>query len=60
MTGKPFSHVGLATKFPYRKDKSIDDLTLNHMMFFEDTQHFPMSLALLSVMTSKMFRPNHY
>ena len=25
----------------YRKDKSIDDLTLNHMMFLEDTQHFP-------------------
>ena len=25
----------------YRKGKSTDDLTLNHIMFLDDTQHFP-------------------
>ena len=29
----------------YRKDKSIDDLTLNHIMFLEDTQQFPHDIS---------------
>ena len=29
----------------YRKGKSIDDLTLNHIMFLEDTQQFPNDIS---------------
>ena len=40
----------------YRKGKSIDDLTLNHIMFLEDTQQFPHDLsAVLSDDIEKFF-----
>ena len=29
----------------YRKGKSIDDLTLNHIMFLDDTQQFPYNIS---------------
>ena len=29
----------------YRKGKSINDLTLNHIMFLEDTQQFPYDVS---------------
>jgi len=29
----------------YRKGKSIDDLTLNHIMFLENTQQFPYNIS---------------
>ena len=29
----------------YRKGKSIDDFTLNHIMFLEDTQQFPTDIS---------------
>ena len=29
----------------YHKRKSIDDLTLNHIMFLEDTQQFPHDIS---------------
>ena len=29
----------------YRKGKSIDDLTLNHIMFLGDTQQFPYDIS---------------
>ena len=40
----------------YRKGKSIDDLTLNHIMFLEDTQQFPHDIsAVLSDDIDKLF-----
>ena len=40
----------------YRKGKSIDDLTLNHIMFLEDTQQFPHDIsAALSDDIEKFF-----
>jgi len=40
----------------YRKGKSIDDLTLNRIMFLEDTQQFPHDIsALLSDDIEKHF-----
>ena len=42
--------------YAYRKGKSIDDLTLNHMMFLEDTQQFPHAIsAALSDDIEKFF-----
>ena len=40
----------------YRKGKSIDDLTLSHIMFLEDTQQFPHDIsAVLSDDIEKFF-----
>ena len=44
----------------YRKGKSIDDLTQNHIMFLEDTQHFSYDVsAALSDDIEKNLRPHH-
>lgn len=40
----------------YHKGKSIDDLTLNHIMFLEDTHQFPHDIsAVLSDNIEKLF-----
>ena len=45
--GLELAHTLLPYITAYCKGKSIDDLTLNHIMFLEDTQQFPHDVSVV-------------